>query len=417
MDRAERRARIKGFYMRPSGKAYLVSLTATLLALSGCSTLPHSGPDNRAIESQASVYLAAQKQEQAPYALVDLTPNVLAFFPLESRKSLSSGFGPSRKGPPALPLGVGDVVSITLFESAAGGLFIPADAGSRPGNFITLPNQTVDTRGLINVPYAGSIRAAGRLPEEIRADIEQRLADRAIEPQVVINLVQSRSSQISVLGDVNSAAKIEINPSGERVLDAISAAGGLSAPGREVYVTLQRGSTTATVPFEELLSNPRENIFLYPGDVVYVNRERRTYLAFGASGLSGRVDFDESNLTLAEALGKVGGLLDSRADAAQIFLYRLVDTATLARMGVQVEGNAGKAGGQYPVIFRLNLRKPDGLFLAQKFAMHDKDILYVSNSDSTEVTKFLAVVNSVTSGVAGPATDAALIRGAERTLR
>ncbi|ALN72055.1 polysaccharide biosynthesis/export family protein [Aureimonas sp. AU20] len=402
--------------MRSYGKAYFASVASALLALSGCSTLPRSGPDDQAIERQASVYLAAQKTEQTPYALVDLTANVLGFFPLEANKTLSTGFGPSRKGPPSLPLGVGDVVSITLFESAAGGLFIPADAGSRPGNFITLPNQTVDTRGQINVPYAGAIRAAGRLPEEIRADIEQRLADRAIEPQVVINLVQSRSSQISVLGDVNGAAKIEINPNGERVLDAISGAGGLSAPGRESYVTLQRGSTTATVPFEELLSNPRENIFLYPGDVVYVNRERRTFLAFGASGLSGRVDFDESNLTLAEAIGKVGGLLDSRADPAQVFLYRLVDAQTLARMGVQTGVTKG-GDGQFPVIFRLNLRKPDGLFLAQKFGMRDKDILYISNSDSAEVTKFLAVVNTVTSGVAGPATDAVLVRNAERTLR
>jgi polysaccharide biosynthesis/export protein len=37
-------------------------------------------------------------------------------------------------------------VSVTIFEPA-GGLFVPSDAGARPGNFVTLPNQIVDANG------------------------------------------------------------------------------------------------------------------------------------------------------------------------------------------------------------------------------------------------------------------------------
>jgi hypothetical protein len=40
----------------------------------------------------------------------------------------------TRRPPPReIRLGIGDVVSITIFEAAAGGLFIPSDAGARPG--------------------------------------------------------------------------------------------------------------------------------------------------------------------------------------------------------------------------------------------------------------------------------------------
>ena len=68
-------------------------------------------------------------------------------------------------------LGIGDVVSVTIFEAEPGGLFIPLEASARPGNFITLPNQTVDSNGNITVPYAGMIRAAGRTTSEVQEAI------------------------------------------------------------------------------------------------------------------------------------------------------------------------------------------------------------------------------------------------------
>ncbi len=62
-----------------------------------------------------------------------------------------------------------DVVSVTIFESQSGGLFIPADAGSRAGNFVTIPNQTVDRNGTITVPYAGRVRASGPFFDEVHS--------------------------------------------------------------------------------------------------------------------------------------------------------------------------------------------------------------------------------------------------------
>ena len=66
----------------------------------------------------------------------------------------------SRRSPKRITLGIGDVVSLTIFEAEAGGLFLPSEAGARPGNFVTLPDQMVDSDGNITVPYAGTIRAA-----------------------------------------------------------------------------------------------------------------------------------------------------------------------------------------------------------------------------------------------------------------
>jgi polysaccharide export outer membrane protein len=373
--------------------------------VAGCSALPRSGPTEGAVYASAKATISRpDKQAGIDYALVDLNKDVLAYFDFGPPKSLTS-FGVSRGGggAPELPLGVGDVVSVTIFEAQSGGLFIPADAGSRAGNFVTIPDQTVDRSGGISVPYAGRVQVAGRLPAAVQADIENLLANRAIEPQAVITTVKSRSSQVSVLGDVNSPTKIEISQAGERVLDAIAEAGGLSTPGVETYVTLQRRGKEATVLFDTLVKNPAENIFVAPGDTIYANRERRTFLAFGATGASGRFDFAESNLTLGEALAKAGGLLDDRADPAQVFLYRTESRDVLAKIGVDV---SKFTGDEIPVIMHANLRDPGEYFVTQKFPMKDKDLIYISNAKSVELTKLLSIINTISSTYGGVPSDA-----------
>lgn len=363
------------------------------VSLASCTALPRSGPAHQAIDRNASTkFVSAKKTVGIDYALVDVTKRVVSFFDYSIINSLEKGFGGNRGAPPQTPLGVGDVIEVTIFEAQAGGLFIPDDAGSRPGNYITLPQQTVDRQGMITVPYAGAIRAAGRPVGEVQADIEKRLANRAIEPQVVITTTQSRSTTASVLGDVNSPAQVNLSPAGERVLDVIARAGGLSTPQYETYVTLQRGGRDATVLFRTLIDRPSENVFVHPGDTVFVNRERRTYLVFGATEQAGRIDFEDSNLTLGEAIAKTGGLLDGRADPAQVFLYREVPRETLVKMGVDVSHFSGEI---VPTIFRANLRDPAMFFAIQQFKMKDKDIIYVSNADAVELTKFLSLVNDV----------------------
>lgn len=378
-------------------------LSLLAVSVASCTALPSSGPTDGAIESKAaSVVKHDDAASSFDYVLVEIKKPILSYFDKTFVTSFAKGFS-GGGGIPATTLGVGDVVQVTVFEAQAGGLFIPQDAGSRPGNYITLPAQTVDRKGLITVPYAGEIKVAGRPVAEVQSEIQSRLANRAIEPQVVINTTTSRSGNISVLGDVNNPAQISLSPAGERVLDVIARAGGLSASGVESYVTIERRGKKQTALFKTIVDNPSENIYIQPGDTVYVNRERRTYEVFGAANSNGRVNFEESNLSLGEALGQVGGLLDSRADPGQVFLYRHVDRKTMEQMGADISRFSDDS---IPVVFRANLRDPDAFFALQKFRMQDKDILYIANSKSTEISKFLTLVNGIsdtTSNVPGNA--------------
>ncbi|MGV2103215.1 polysaccharide biosynthesis/export family protein [Rhizobium sp. 21-4511-3d] len=393
-------------------------LAAVASVLSSCTSLPSAGPSEKALEAGATVKVTSASKAKTvgiDYALVDINKTVLANMTQSVLTSFSGGFGAGggRGSAPSLPLGVGDVVQVSVFESQSGGLFIPADAGSRPGNYVSLPNQTIDHDGTVSVPYAGRVKAAGRSVEAVQADIENKLSNRAIEPQVLITKISSRSAQVAVLGDVRSPSKIELTEAGERILDVISEAGGLSAPGIETYVTLQRRGRSATVQYSRLAAIPAENVYVAPGDTILIDRERRTYLAFGASGLNGRFDFEESNLTFGEALAKAGGLVDTRANPSQVMLYRVVDKLLLARLGVDVSRFTTDS---VPVIFRANLRDPGAFFAMQKFPMQDKDVIYITNADSVELLKFLDILNSVTSTASGVSKDVVDTRDAVRDL-
>lgn len=372
-----------------------VPTLAVVAFLSGCTGLPRSGPDPHAVEANATVkaFAAAGNKIGIDYALVDINQAVLAHLPKSAGPSLSTGFGTGGTAPPPLTLGIGDVVQVSVFEAQSGGLFIPTDAGARPGNYITLPNQTIGRDGTLSVPYASRVRAAGRPAEAVQLDIAERLANRAIEPQVMISTVTSRSMGASVLGDVKQAKKIELSPAGERIIDVISEAGGLSVPAGEATVTLQRRGRNVTVAYRTLNERPQENIYVHPGDTIFVGRNRRTFLAFGVTGRSGRFDFEDSDLTLGEALAKAGGLIDDKAEPQSVLLYRVTERDLLSNIGIDVSRFGAR---EVPVIFRANLRDPAAFFAVQQFPMEDKDVLYVSTADAVELVKFLTILNSVT---------------------
>jgi len=346
--------------------------------------MPASGP--------ASYDINAQQSHNLPYAVVKLTSETVGTLAHYEPRGLAGQFPDKQVRPANLVFGIGDVVTVTIFEAAAGGLFIPTEAGVRPGNFVTIPDQTVDNDGNISVPYAGAVKAAGRTNGEIQADIVNRIKNRAIEPQVVVALSQQRTSLVSVFGEVNTPARYPAASAGalDRITDAITRAGGIKGQGFETWVMLQRGNRRATVPFANLVYEPSNNIFVQPGDRIYVYREQQKFLAFGAAGQQGEFNFDAWRINLAEAVGKAGGLVDVQADPASVYLYRLEPREVAELLGVDV---AKYEGELIPVIFSISFKDPGGYFLATNVQMRNQDVLFIANSPSVDITKFLNYIN------------------------
>ena len=374
-------------------KFAVISTAAVALSVGGCTStwMPVAGPESWDVRGHR------QDPDGLPYALVKVTPptiDVLA----TSVPRLGQIFTDTRP-PEVIKFGIGDTVSVTIFEAAAGGLFIPSEAGVRPGNFVQLPNQNVDPDGNISVPYAGSIRALGRTPPEVQQSIVNALKNRAIEPQVVVALVTQNTSLISVLGEVNTPIRVPASAAGEKILDEITRAGGPKGQGFDTWVMLERSGKRATIPFGALVYEPANNIFARPNDTIYVYREPQTFVAFGASGQQGQFNFDAWRISLAEGVAKAGGLNDTLADPASVFLYRGETREVAERLGLDI---ARFEGPIIPVVYNINFRDPAGYFLATKFQMRNKDVLFASNAVAVEQAKVMEYIRLVTATVNDP---------------
>jgi polysaccharide export outer membrane protein len=352
-----------------------------------------------------------QGENSLPYALVRVTPKVTAIL-AKTAPRLAHLAG--RPAPKDIRFGIGDVVGVTIFEASAGGLFLPAESGVRPGNFISIPNQSVDAKGDISIPYAGTIRVQGRTQVQVQQAIIDALKNRAIEPQVIVTLIDQRTSLINVLGDVGRPSRLPASAAGERILDVITRVGGTNGPGSDMWVMLERDKRRELAPFGALVYEPANNIYIHPNDTIYVYKEPQTFLTFGALGAQQQIPFGAWRLSLAEAVSKAGGLNDSRSDPASTFLYRGETRDVAEALGIDCSPFEGPI---IPVIYNINFRDPAGFFLASNFEMRNKDIIYVSNAFSVENTKFLSYLHSLYGTINDPVQTATSIYGLKNIVQ
>lgn len=364
------------------GAMRFVLVLALLPLIAGC--LPAAGPSRTAIVSDATA--------ASGFDVIALTQPIAELLARRPAQSLSGTFGLGN-GVPALTIGVGDHVAVTIYEAASGGLF-SGEAGTLGAGTksVTLPPQPVARDGTIGVPYAGRVRAAGLTPANVQDAIQAALQDKAIEPQAVVTLAQEVSTFVTVTGDVATPRRLPLNLKGDRLLDVIAMAGGARAPDYNTFVQLTRGKRSATMSLARIVRDPGENIYVRPNDLVYVFTDAQTYTAFGATSRNARFDFRSDRLTLAEAVGEAGGLLDDRADPKGVFVFRFEapEAYRLIRAGRPTPPQA--AG--IPVIYSLNLKTPQGYFIAQRFLMRNDDLIYVSNASAVSVEKALSIVGT-----------------------
>jgi polysaccharide biosynthesis/export protein len=212
-----------------------------------------------------------------------------------------------------------------------------------------------------------------------------------------VTVTQSVANSVTVTGEVVHGARVPLSVGGDRLLDVIAEAGGASGPTYETFVRLSRGGVTATVALETLVSEPAENIYAQPGDILTLVRLPRSFSVFGAAGVNADIPFPSERPTLIEALAKAGGLQDQRSDPSGVFLFRYEP-----RRVVRALGERPLDGGQShrtPVVYRLDMRDAKSYFLAQRFPLEDKDIIYVANANLDELQKFFTLLNTLTGPV------------------
>jgi polysaccharide biosynthesis/export protein len=281
--------------------------------------------------------------------------------------------------------------------SRIGGLFsAPVVDRLSPGSrSATIPDQVVARDLSITVPFAGRVIVAGRTPPEVEAIIVDRLSAKAIDPQALVTVTRNVSNMVTVMGEVASGRRVPLNVGGDRLLDVLAEAGGARGAAYDIAVMLAREEHVVRVPLQVVLDGPHEDVFMQPADVVTLVREPRTFTAAGATGRDAVVPFEAPNLSLDEALGKAGGVLDDRGDPDGVFVIRYEPEAVARALPQARLPNV--PNGPTPVVYHLKLRDPNAMFLARRFAMRDKDILYVSNAPVSDLQKVFSLINLLVS--------------------
>jgi polysaccharide export outer membrane protein len=378
-----------------------VAAGLALLALGACTSfVPSSGPRLEQVTGGARAEIGnpgTAEHPALPYVLVNLDPdNVRKLAAEPPDVGVDFPAGAVDGGPAEVRIGVGDIVSATVFEAQAGGLFIPQEPGTHSGNFVNFPPQQINGDGIFMVPFGGAIHAVGMTPAQLERATAASIANRALEPQVIVTVQERRSHEVNVTGDVNSSTRFGIDPGGERLLGAISRAGGPRFPTYESMVTLQRGGRVEQASLADIVADPRENIELRQGDTVIVTHQPRYFLALGAVGqaasitqLNQRYPFEDAHLSLADAIARAGGLADVQANPTAVFLFRREHAPLLRQMGMQLPP---ATPAEVPTVYRADFTNASTLFLAREFPMRNNDMIFVSNAPQTDWAKFLAIV-------------------------
>ena len=325
-------------------------------------------------------------ETQSEYVVIDLSPEVARAIGPAARPGLAKAFGANVPSNSAPTVGVGDAISVRIWESSSDGLF-----ASPAGKSTSIP-AVVGPDGNVFLPYAGKVPIAGLTLESARERIQNQLVGKAVDPQVSVSLGENGTRTVSVVGDVAKSGRIPVPDSGLRLLDAVAIAGGPREASFDTEIRIVRERLVGSVRFDDLLRYPENNIWLRPRDTVQLRYEPRSFTSFGAVRSSKQQKFTTEGMNLAEAVAQSGGLNASTADKGGVFLFRFEPPSRIARVGAALPERKYPNG--VPTIYRLDLSNPAALFVAQSIEIKDKDMIYVAVAPAVEFKSFLDAIVS-----------------------
>jgi len=355
-----------------------------MAGLAGCATLPSSGPTGKQVEQSA----AAPKDGSASIQLVQI--HAMTDLPTPSTSVSPTALLSRHADTPTDMVGPGDILDINIYEAgvtlfASSGIASQASQMSTPGVQVQkLPPTRVDDLGDITIPYAGSLHVAGLTTNGVEAVIRKSLKRLSQNPQVIVTLSQAITNSIIIGGEVSRPGRLVLQTNRESLSDVIALAGGYRGSSKDLMARIVRGASSADVRINDIVEDPALDIRIHPGDRLMLVDDPRTYSILGASGRVEQVPFRRSSVSLAEAVATAGGANPNLGDPAAVFLFRYVRSPE---------------GQETPQVYHLNMMQTGSYFLAQKFVMQDKDVLYFGNAAANQPSKLVQLISQLFSPI------------------
>jgi polysaccharide export outer membrane protein len=267
-------------------------------------------------------------------------------------------------------IGPGDVIQVTVWDHPE--LTIPAGSFRDSAS----SGQQIGEDGYLYYPYVGLVKAAGMNIAALRDLLTDKLGKYIQDPQLDVRVVDYRSKRIYVVGEVNQPGILPIDDQPLTIADAISLSGGLTENAYKSGVNVSRDGVVHEIDLKALydFADSSQNLMLKHGDIVNVlDRSQQKVFVMGEVRTPGSVEIVNGELSLAGALGEVGGVNQLSADSGAIYVIRNVEA-------------------DKPEIFHLDARYATGMLLAERFDLQAQDIVFV---DAAGISQWNRVISQL----------------------
>jgi polysaccharide biosynthesis/export protein len=357
-----------------------LGLCVVFVTLYGCGIAP--GPNLDASRMQDNL---DQKTSDAVYPVTLITPQVITA-QMQADLSRQNGLpAPTLDTGEGYRVGVGDIIGVTIWnhpELSSGNGGAPAavpETASGPGVDggleIATGGQRVGNDGTIFFPTVGRVQVAGKTTGEIAAMLTAALARTVVRPQLEVHVLQYRSQQVEITGDLKMPGALPITDTPLTVVDAIARAGGALGDADLQRVQLTRGGKTVTLDIQAVLERGEvsQNVRLQNGDIVNVPDHGQTRVFVLGEILKPQTLFmDKGRLTLADAIANANSVDPGSANPRQILVIR-----------------RSASDPTKPELYRLDMSQVDAIMLATEFQLKPLDVVYVGTADMARFNRAL----------------------------
>ncbi len=340
-----------------------------LFFLHGCNTHLLDGQDfsyhQKPIPREANL-VQESNIELSLIEISSLSPQVLDSMPRVSGAKIPADLRNVTFDPlldntfPEYIIGPGDTVEI---------LFPSDDSVNR----ITSKGLKVDSRGEIEFPYLGKYNISGFTSSEAKELLVSALGDLYVNPEIFLSIKTFKSNKAFISGSFESMSTTGTSPINTKmislddvpitILQALDQVGVFfSEATPNPFLILNRNNKNHIVDLGFITNNANPNIYIKNNDILYLPSQGTQKVYITGAVATDRILNYASTMTLSEAL--MNSSLDkSSANLEEIYVLRVNQTINNKLRGIA---------------YKVDLKSPTSLILADNFYLLDKDIIFVS---------------------------------------
>ncbi len=343
------------------------------VGMTGC-TIPGSFFRPSAVDAPVGV---------TQFILQDLTPDVVHEFgqnldlsqlPLALRDAEPTSFD---------KIDVDDRISVSVFEPNTSARSVLGGAGGKSDLLVNIP---VDAAGMLNVPFAGVVKAKGLTLEQLNQKLLAQMRRVVLDPQLQVFVQERASKLVTVQGLAGKSGRYALDRRMQRLSHVLAQVAPDQKNPEMLQVAVRRGDLVGRMRLADLYEDSRLDIPLHADDSIVIRELIHNVSVLGAVNQQGPHRIPRRQFSVLDAIALAGGMNEERADPSAVYLFK------------QSELEESERNKRWPVIYRLNLGRPEVMLIAKRTLVSDNDVILIGDASFTDVRKVSSALNAVLGG-------------------